>query len=438
MFVVTTGEIDMAIVIPSSKTYDRQNQKVRDNVIERMEIRSFNVVKDFQVETPVFNEKIFNGWYDSEQLSDIKQRQYQSTSITGGQDFTWYVGVAYMSFKPIYLSVDLKIPIVKNNKYIDKVYTSYKEDENTKEKTPEIFVTASSKKLTGTANATASFNFVGNGEPALTSSVQKKYLNEDTENNKIKYSLQYDYFITTAITGNIVASPTINKADLQSTILNPTVSFDDKYFYISFVDIVGYEQVQIGGKKDGYSTGTSNLQPSSGTLDLTGECVKYIPQKVEITVNGDTIGINLEDKTVYINGETQKKVHSIDGNELMQTSNYLLDNGKNAIETMYGETRKEYERGKETATIRCSIGDYYDYDSGDKVISVDNSTGEMSFKMYDKVIPMIYAADGKDRPMSLYQDGMPKVFQVLGTKIFYDGAVWQELSLQEVDKTKIV
>jgi hypothetical protein len=27
---------------------------------------------------------------------------------------------------------------------------------------------------------------------------------------------------------------------------------------------------------------------------------------------------------------------------------------------------------------------------------------------------------------------------VLGTKIFYDGAVWQELSLQEVDKTKIV
>ena len=56
----------------------------------------------------------------------------------------------------------------------------------------------------------------------------------------------------------------------------------------------------------------------------------------------------------------------------------------------------------------------------------------MSFKMYDQVIPMVYGADGKDRPMSKNQDGSPKVFQVLGSKIYYDGAVWQELSLQEV------
>jgi hypothetical protein len=58
----------------------------------------------------------------------------------------------------------------------------------------------------------------------------------------------------------------------------------------------------------------------------------------------------------------------------------------------------------------------------------------MVFDIGDEVIPMIYGADGKDKPMSLYADATPKVFRVCGTKIFYDGAVWQELTLQEVTK----
>jgi hypothetical protein len=49
---------------------------------------------------------------------------------------------------------------------------------------------------------------------------------------------------------------------------------------------------------------------------------------------------------------------------------------------------------------------------------------------------MVYGANGQDRPMSLYQNGSPKVFKVLGTNIFYDGAVWQELSLQELAQSK--
>ena len=56
---------------------------------------------------------------------------------------------------------------------------------------------------------------------------------------------------------------------------------------------------------------------------------------------------------------------------------------------------------------------------------IRDSTGEL-------LVYGSYGADGKDRPMSLYKDGSAKVFQVLGSKIFYDGAVWQELSLQEV------
>jgi hypothetical protein len=57
---------------------------------------------------------------------------------------------------------------------------------------------------------------------------------------------------------------------------------------------------------------------------------------------------------------------------------------------------------------------------------------KMSFDIGDIVIPMVFGVDGNDRPMSLYNNGNPKKFQVLGKKMFYDGAVWQGLSLQEV------
>jgi hypothetical protein len=56
----------------------------------------------------------------------------------------------------------------------------------------------------------------------------------------------------------------------------------------------------------------------------------------------------------------------------------------------------------------------------------------MACSLYDEVIPMVFGADKKDRAMSTYPDGTAKVFQVLGVKTYYDGAVWQELSLQEL------
>lgn len=56
----------------------------------------------------------------------------------------------------------------------------------------------------------------------------------------------------------------------------------------------------------------------------------------------------------------------------------------------------------------------------------------MTIPMHSEVIPYVFKANGEDAPMSTYQDGSPKVFQVVGNRITYDGAVWQELTLQEV------
>ena len=38
---------------------------------------------------------------------------------------------------------------------------------------------------------------------------------------------------------------------------------------------------------------------------------------------------------------------------------------------------------------------------------------------------------GEDVPISKKEDDTPKSFKVIGKKMIYDGAVWQELTLQE-------
>lgn len=62
------------------------------------------------------------------------------------------------------------------------------------------------------------------------------------------------------------------------------------------------------------------------------------------------------------------------------------------------------------------------------------SASTITFHIGDLVIPYVYGANGKDKPMSLNKDGTSKIFEVLGKKIIYDGAVWQTLSLQENTK----
>ena len=47
----------MAILIPSKNIYDKQNPKVRDNVIERIEVGAVEVVPDNEYETPVYNQQ---------------------------------------------------------------------------------------------------------------------------------------------------------------------------------------------------------------------------------------------------------------------------------------------------------------------------------------------------------------------------------------------
>lgn len=113
---------------------------------------------------------------------------------------------------------------------------------------------------------------------------------------------------------------------------------------------------------------------------------------------------------------------SIASNELIQAQNQnLYKYAQDIIDN--------YVFGKETAKILCSIGEYYDENS-DLAIST-KTADKMIFEHYDKVVPMIRNGYGQDEAMSYNADGTAKVFEVVGVRVYSDGAVWQELTLRE-------
>ena len=501
---VITGAISMAIIIPSSKFYNIKNPKVIDNVIERIEVEGKELSQNEDFGVPVYGESfsspdylLFEPYFKGGTAEGIRT----PTDATEPNVIYHIVVAAYAEITDGYSTYNIKFPANLADKRIESFL-----DKDSIQAT--VYCTKNTYRVTG--NYDISNELYTEKTRTIQSTITRVFnLTELTEIN----SSYTDNSGQESITAS--AGVSIKSKDNLSTI-KPV--FKDGYIEFNDLKILSFLKTTSV-----YGSAEDENYYNIKTVEVWGEHEEYIPQKIELTFYGNTIGVNLSDKTVYINGQTAKKVHKISGNELMQTSNYYQTKEINAIENAFAKTLDEYANGKETATISCTIDNYYFYDEtkqngkGDLAVTInqnkvqlDNNfatinitqpsglyemqvsietplkhdlyveviygnqveinktfvikagktyssilkVGNMSptkreivstyykipmlFKMYDKVIPMVYGADGVDRPMSFYQDGSPKVFQVLGSNIFYDGEPLQELSLQEVKKRSAI
>ena len=162
-------------------------------------------------------------------------------------------------------------------------------------------------------------------------------------------------------------------------------------------------------------------ESSTGTFAYGG----YYPS-LTFYLEGKYADINTSD---FSYGENPKI--SIESNELLQVDTTI--NNKKLSQYNYEQITAEWEEGKELATIKCSIGEYYD-ENGNLAISTQNNDLPMLFNIGDLVIPYIAVANGKTEPLSLKLNGTPKVFKVTQIRPYFDGAFWQELTLQEHTK----
>lgn len=144
----------------------------------------------------------------------------------------------------------------------------------------------------------------------------------------------------------------------------------------------------------------------------------------QIEIKNNVVGFS----TVEHESNTTKNIYAIDGNEFYQTGTTY--NGTNIFQNNSQNIIDEWDKGKETATLKCSIGEYYD-ENNNLVISTKNNDLPMMFNIRDLVIPYIPIARGGTEPMSIRQDGKAKIFQITQVRPYFDGACWQEIMLQE-------
>lgn len=477
----------MAIKIPSRNIYEKDNDKIRDNKIDRIEVGAFEVLPNNEYDKPVYNLSISTS---DEIFSQAWQEKFDFKSASSSTQVV-YAGVV-AGLLPCYKKeIDIAIPKLVQNKLISQLKTG--EDENNNS---NVKYSVEYKKYEGVATIT------GNGYSA------DNYIDEIVSKN-FSYTEQYAMAKgalpkkievreeSTGLTTNFLVEAKVELDDETNLGEEIILREDDDFWYAKVTVLCGIEMYFA-------TTGLIKSQYShTNPITMTGKCEKYEPISVEITFYGNTIGIDLQDKTIYVPNQEGSKPFSVEGNELMQTGSeiapfdidnleifheettpgyvncwvalkngtannnirvraylsgtqrtFTIEKGENEsdrkpaglydgeifyiisattdgerIVNAFSKTQAHYAKGKETATIRCSISDYYD-ENGAKVIATNNSN-KMAFDIYDEVIPYSYGADGNDKPLSRHKDGSPKTFVVLGTRIFYDGAVWQELTLQE-------
>lgn len=488
----------MAVIqIPSKNIFSIDNPKIIDNIIDKIEIETNDcqVVTDYHT---IVDNEIFD--VNVEKTNRTTAEHCQLPFITGTN---YYLAAQYASLECGYSTVTLRFPKSQVFKRVKNVYDGTDKNGNNNigytvnyKETP-YKVKANGTIILNTATKTASIERVSitnlvDGEIERGSGII-------SDDNPVEYTEEAEFEYIQGSGKTITLKTTCETPNLSTVPSAKIVDKGEEYeITLTILTAKNEYYVRYGG---GYNwVDWQNDQVVY--LEMNGNGVRYEPNAVDITIYGDTIQLDISKLLSYVGKKNGENVFSVDTNELVQATNTpLLEKYEKVLEA--------YKDGKETATIRCSIDNYYTAKK-DKAISIEpNSiafsenvggtatgallfsasgsffigvgkirnlqiktlvgetstvsynelTGEISwrirgrrnqevsatvtgiielpsglpmyFHLRDKVIPYIYSAKGVDVPMSQYKNGTPKVFEVLSSKIYYDGAVWQELVLVE-------
>lgn len=472
------------IKILSKDIYEIDNQKFIDNQIDKIEVQVKNPVPDNH-----YNQTVYNEYTDSTLYTNGNPQEdvdgYGDNSSGGG-----FV-VAYVKVTPFYIEKQFAIPKkLSNTSKINKIelspirYSTVCIEKNG-------VATATLNYTYKGLQQTDGFSFYNILTDYPTTNQDKQIVLLPQEYEKTASGKLFEGIASPVVTRKAELTLT-DQTNLE------LINEDEQYYYLSGLFLCGEEIVEIGHFEDYPSGqgGTSKVISVSGTstlykpiqisITIYGNTIGIDLQDQTITIgNGNNVysftGNELIQTTntykmpiklkkgflldLFTNeykfeviGNSKLKendkieyqdetatVTSVEGNEAIircARGGKLQEvfNGRTITATLLGDIYSKYQtviqswqNGKEVATIRCGIEDYYDTNNN-LVISPTTENLPMVFDIGDIVIPYIYGANGQDKPMSVYTDNTPKQFRVVQTNISYDGAIWQTLTLQEVEK----
>lgn len=414
----------MAIIIPSKNIYSINFDPVIDNQIDKVEVETADVTPDNHYSETVYNEDVYSGFTLNSQSDQDKQSKLYNSVVTVNNPVVYAYAAAIYADGQYYLSKNIKIPIQPDNTHL---ITSLLLGIN-KEGEKNIRYSCKGKINKGTTNASlllvASTNGVAvqSWSTTLIPPINNGYYKSEETTGNFTIADKDSVTITNDDgTISLTAEINIPTIDNLANVEASEVTIDGKkYFSLDLQNILCGIRITKGGGRITALPMAQNKTALSGKISGL-PYIEYIPEVVTITVYGNTLGIDLKDKTVTIgNGN---KVFSFDGNELIQTTNTPTQESK------YQGVINKWKNGKQTAVITCPIADFYDT-NGNKVIDTSIS-GKMLFDIGDIVIPYNYTNQG-DKPVAYNKDFTPKQFKVVGTQISMKQGVTQELTLQEV------
>lgn len=377
----------MAIVIPSKHIYSKSFDPVIDNNIDRVEVNAITPSNVYDYDTIVYNADFTDlGSYLPDNY-DLKadNKSVHQTPATQPEMYYYAEAISFVNIRPAYTTVSIKIPKNQNNKLINKIY----DKENIKyslvldEKTTvpisvTVNISSDDGKPTNSNISYAGFNWNYNDrQTAQIAGIElKDYLS-------ISNPVTVPEANATPVQGvTATASKTLSNQENISSIYATLNAQDDTWdlLNLKILTAVYVEKAEENKYiKSSYGYSLSKTRTLSGTAEI------YAAKQLSITIYGDTINLDLQDKTKIIGDGNN--VFSFDGNEIIQTTNeYLIS--------------KQIILKKETSSLPMQIPYFIiqnnvDVKVGDK-IQYENQTFTVSYVSNNNVIILNSLTFGND------------------------------------------
>lgn len=437
----------MEIIVPSSKIYDyNTSSNISDNSVKSVSIdqKKISLINEQQKnisKTLKIDEDYFKGEYKfTMPLTTTKQAYQVTLEGTPPQNLSGEMWCGYNTLIPKAVEKTITQQRFVDNYYITSISPVIKF--NFKVASSPINTYFDRSRETNDANRfvfyaysivenTYKENYYLTGTENLQSIQDSYYSNSNyytskngsSANMAVKFEnfgISLAYFLTRDDINDEPSAKEIARIDISQTDLSQKfdISYDetDEDYSITAKFVPNFKVLQ--------SILDETLSYNDVWMVVNGAVTEFVLESVEIQLNEQIIKLEEETETVK-KGENASAYSYTEENEFLQESNeFNLSSSKNKNAE---DIISNWQNGKETLSIRCSIGDYYDANEN-KVISPEYQE-KMLFDIYDEVLPCYNTPYG-DAPLSIL-DGKPKKFLVLGSKINFDGAVWQELTLQE-------
>lgn len=417
----------MEIIIPSKNIFSVKNNVINDNVVDNVQVEVQNVSLVSELDKIFYQQNLWDGSTTSlptttiidKKIKDVASKVDNALIASG-------IIYEYTCLKDVKISIPrtrtettedvikkAQINLQSNLKFYEGNGFYYPKTEQN-----DAYFEGSAGQELGSLNLTSKDLF--DRRKVFEAEVPLTQLNVISDANSQHSATVYSFSkselrIDAPIKAKTASGQPLAVENHLDLTLIPQVLIKEtpSEFVLEFDEIVTQATIWV-------VTATSLL---SGRVGCPVSKIVYNCSYLNISAIGETLGISLKDTTKTFG--IGNKAFTLSGNELMQDSTTI--NGKNVAEHLADQVLEKYRNGKETAVLRCSIGDYYKADG-----TVNDN---MTFHISDRVIPLTRNALGKDVPMSIIHNKYPKVFEVVGVKPYYDGACWQDITIQADNDT---